>query len=285
MNGNGHTEGSIVKIRRNPEPNDDAFKVKLSVKFLVTSLLACCLFAFSLGRAARLALLQRSIKHEVPRQREVSLPVFLTDGKVPQSSYYSQNLDTSKSSSSSSWLAINRHKPIPTNKSCDDDSESNFTEAVAEHVMVDIKHVDSSFLNSEHLLAHAMLEVVKESNLMLLSYHCHAMEPTGVSCVGVLRQNYISFHTWPQEGVITLDVCVGGSFASLSLLPAIPTIERVFGVQSRYSTEKPEMWWARKVRGFPQHSAPTDLYTYLINSLAAKVKDRVSNANDILKCA
>ena len=142
--------------------------------------------------------------------------------------------------------------------------------------MVDIKNVDSSFLNSEYLLAHAMLELVKEANLTLLSYHCHGMEPTGVSCVGVLRQNYISFHTWPEDGVITLDVCVGGGLASSSLVSAIPTMERVFGVQSRYSSEKPELWWARKVRGFPEHSAATDLYTYLISSLSAKVKDRVS---------
>ena len=31
--------------------------------------------------------------------------------------------------------------------------------------------------------------------LTLLSYHCHSLLPAGVSCVGVLLESHISFHT------------------------------------------------------------------------------------------
>lgn len=41
-----------------------------------------------------------------------------------------------------------------------------------QHLLVDIKHVDSTFLNSEQRLATAMIELITASKLTLLSYHC-----------------------------------------------------------------------------------------------------------------
>jgi S-adenosylmethionine/arginine decarboxylase-like enzyme len=145
--------------------------------------------------------------------------------------------------------------------------------------MVDIKRVDGAFLNSESRLANAMLEVVNEAELTLLSYHCHGLVPMGVSCVGVLLQNYMSFHTWPQKGVITLDLCVGGK---TELLPVLSIIERHFGVPQtgRTLVEKPEMRWAHKVRGFVEDEellASTDLGLYVVNDLKHDVnKEEVS---------
>mmetsp|Transcript_20100 Transcript_20100/g.57678 ORF Transcript_20100/g.57678 Transcript_20100/m.57678 type:complete len:976 (+) Transcript_20100:148-3075(+) len=96
-----------------------------------------------------------------------------------------------------------------------------------QHLLVDIKNVDADFLNSEERLAEAMVEVVALSELTLLSYHCHGLIPEGVSCVGVLLESHISFHTWPDEGVITLDLFTCGSGL---LVPVVPVIERLFGV-------------------------------------------------------
>jgi hypothetical protein len=102
----------------------------------------------------------------------------------------------------------------------------------------------------------------------------------GVSCVGVLLHNYISFHTWPDEGVITFDLCVGGK---MDLLQALPIIERCFGVmRSGRPTEKPEIRWAHKVRGFAKHDglsnllSSTDLGLYLLNKMNNDVKEEVS---------
>ncbi len=41
-----------------------------------------------------------------------------------------------------------------------------------QHLLVDIKNVDPIFLNSEDRLAEAMIQLVDESKLTLLSYHC-----------------------------------------------------------------------------------------------------------------
>ena len=138
-----------------------------------------------------------------------------------------------------------------------------------QHLLVDIKNVDADFLNSEERLAEAMVEVVALSELTLLSYHCHGLIPEGVSCVGVLLESHISFHTWPDEGVITLDLFTCGSGL---LVPVVPVIERLFGVpvegageyhppegiadDGKYIPQEedyvppPRMVWSHYLRGF-----------------------------------
>ena len=96
-----------------------------------------------------------------------------------------------------------------------------------QHLLVDIEGVDGDFLNSETRLSDAMVKTVQQAGLTMLSYHCHSLMPNGVSCVGVLLESHISFHTWPDHGVITLDLFTCGS---KPLLPVISVIEELFGV-------------------------------------------------------
>lgn len=115
-----------------------------------------------------------------------------------------------------------------------------------QHLLVDIEGVDEDFLNSEQRLSQAMVDTVKEAGLHMLSYHCHALLPSGVSCVGILLESHISFHTWPGDGVITLDLFTCGN---KPLLPAVQTIERLFGVPSS-KHPKVHTQWSHELRGF-----------------------------------
>ena len=130
-----------------------------------------------------------------------------------------------------------------------------------QHLLVDMKNVDPAFLNSDDRLVRSMIDLVDETAVTLLSYHCHSLVPTGVSCVGVLLESHISFHTWPSEGVIILDVFTCGDEP---LVPFLPSIRRLFGVPVRgYSTsgdnateEPPRMLWSHKRRGFREGFDP-----------------------------
>jgi S-adenosylmethionine decarboxylase proenzyme len=129
-----------------------------------------------------------------------------------------------------------------------------------QHLLVDIKDVNHDFLNSEQRLSQAMVDVVWESDLTLLSYHCHELFPHGVSCVGVLLESHISFHTWPEAGVITLDLFTCGSGL---LIPILPLIERLFAVPQEPATgedtvEPPTMIWVHKLRGFRHEDDPLE---------------------------
>ena len=125
---------------------------------------------------------------------------------------------------------------------------------------MDIKDVDSNFLNSEERLAKAMIQLTEETKLTLLSYHCHTLVPIGVSCAGVLLESHVAFHTWPLEGVITLDLftCGGGL-----LIPSLPSIQELFGVpqvpgpdENEEDMPVPTMLWSHKLRGFREGFAP-----------------------------
>jgi S-adenosylmethionine decarboxylase proenzyme len=115
-----------------------------------------------------------------------------------------------------------------------------------QHLLVDMKNIDADFLDSEERLIQAMVETIDEAGLTMLSYHCHSLAPSGISCVGILLESHISFHTWPFEGVITLDLFACGS---RPLLPVIKTVERLFGWPAS-SGESVITKWAHELRGF-----------------------------------
>jgi len=145
------------------------------------------------------------------------------------------------------------------------DVEPEQHQPAGQHLLVDIKNVNAEFLNSEERLAKAMVQVVSEAKLTLLSYHCHSLEPAGVSCVGVLLESHISFHTWPDEGVITLDLFTCGPN---NLMPVVPEIEKLFGIPRENSTEPVGTMWSHELRGFRSHEARKAHYLDLSSDLS-----------------
>lgn len=257
-----------VEIRR--------YQVVVSGRFLAISYVGCVLLALAVGRLARETILTQSaarlrefLAEHVKRSEAAStppeglLPPPVAKGKrAPHTIYTAKNFDTARTATSSSLL-IRRDEDNNLcleggDETCfpmDNDEVHNGTDDADEeehlpagqHLLVDMKGIDASFLNSEERLARAMIEVVNEASLTLLSYHCHRMVPEGVSCVGVLLESHVSFHTWPAEGVITLDLFTCGAGP---LVPVVPSIERLFGVPLRGTNEPPQVLWSHKLRGF-----------------------------------
>mmetsp|Transcript_33953 Transcript_33953/g.49720 ORF Transcript_33953/g.49720 Transcript_33953/m.49720 type:complete len:266 (+) Transcript_33953:152-949(+) len=126
-----------------------------------------------------------------------------------------------------------------------DDEEEHLP--AGQHLLIDLRGVSSTFLNDEAALAKSMVETASASGLTLLSYHCHSLTPSGVSCVGVLLESHISFHTWPEEGVITLDLFTCGSG---ELVPVLPLVQEKFSVMDDKENDEVEMVWSHVLRGF-----------------------------------
>ena len=120
-----------------------------------------------------------------------------------------------------------------------------------QHLLIDIQGVHSGFLNSEVLLSEAMISLIDEINLNLLSIHCHSLVPAGVSCVGVLLESHIALHTFPKKGVITMDVYTCGN---KPLIPTLPKVEKLFAIPMAGSdgeeASEPKVVWSHKLRGF-----------------------------------
>eukprot|EP00581_Thalassiosira_minuscula_P004007 CAMPEP_0183735808 /NCGR_PEP_ID=MMETSP0737-20130205/47687_1 /TAXON_ID=385413 /ORGANISM="Thalassiosira miniscula, Strain CCMP1093" /LENGTH=719 /DNA_ID=CAMNT_0025969657 /DNA_START=170 /DNA_END=2330 /DNA_ORIENTATION=+ len=126
-----------------------------------------------------------------------------------------------------------------------------------QHLLVDIKGVDANFLNSEERLAEAMVQLIQEAQVTMVSYHCHSLPVMGVSCVGILLESHIAVHTFPPEGIIIMDLFTCGDRA---LIPILPIVEKLFAIPPPPGGEndddkeqifhEPRMVWSHKRRGF-----------------------------------
>ena len=205
---------------------DDEFHIKMSTRFLVLSLLSCVLLAYAVGRTARTLLIDEpqarllaSLESLPYQERVMKLPnPVLKNKPIPNTIYTSMNFDTARSSTiNSRWVVMEGHDTQQvelddnTNETCDASSDETCSTCsrgkdaapvpatpededeeehlpAGQHLLMDIRNVDSAFLASEERLATAMLDVVGDCGLTLLSYHCHGLQPSGVSCVGVLLE-------------------------------------------------------------------------------------------------
>jgi S-adenosylmethionine decarboxylase proenzyme len=253
----------------------DSFSARLSLAFIVSSLFTVSLSSFSLGRSVRNIKYQHTAASPPILQPPHTLPVpILPEGKKkPNADYSSKYFNTpGVSSRKTDVLLDDRVRPrsrhsaegsgfevlVQHNKNYtfddDEDEGEEIHQPKGQHLLVDIKNVDASFLNSEEQLASAMISLISQSELTLLSYHCHGLEPMGVTCVGVLLESHVSFHTWPLSGVITLDLFTCGP---KSLTPLVSVIEKLFAIPQKASSIKkggkvphPRLIWAHKKRGF-----------------------------------
>jgi S-adenosylmethionine decarboxylase proenzyme len=309
-----------AQSRAGAEPS--SYSVKVSQRFIVLSLVSSILVAFAVGRTARVILIDRPYRETLLVQQAflaasqnrntgiIDLPnPTLQEGKIaPKTIYTSKNFDSTKSNRvTSRWIVSETGgsgidvsgtdegtcgagevpgrcsaKSGAADGSLFVDEEDHFP--AGQHLLLDYENVQSAFLDSEERLVTAMLTLVNLCGLTLLSYHCHSLEPSGVSCAGVLLESHVSFHTWPGDGVITLDLYTCGPD---SLLPILPVAEKLFKIKETpsYAGEKlpdPEMVWLYKLRGFRENDDVadiTDLMHYPIGSRLDYKKEVCTNVS------
>lgn len=217
--------------------------IQVTVQFLVRTILVIGIVGFGAGRLSGVEF-QRTVSEIIvdpvvqitSQQRpgqELPHPILSPEKESPTTVYSSKHFDIGVVFSSDTILtrskeavaeikdfAESRHEleirmdgaflnASTEGAASSDIPKEEIHEPAGQHLLVDIKFVDSVFLNSESRLANAMVELISMSGLTMLSYHCHGLPPVGVSCVGVLMESHISFHTWPVEGVSTLMLIAG----------------------------------------------------------------------------
>eukprot|EP00531_Pseudo-nitzschia_arenysensis_P015021 CAMPEP_0116124860 /NCGR_PEP_ID=MMETSP0329-20121206/5507_1 /TAXON_ID=697910 /ORGANISM="Pseudo-nitzschia arenysensis, Strain B593" /LENGTH=676 /DNA_ID=CAMNT_0003618871 /DNA_START=111 /DNA_END=2142 /DNA_ORIENTATION=+ len=308
---NGVSNGKTNGASNDDGPKIDPYKVKVSLRFIVLSIISCWLSSFAVGRIARqmliigpqerllelqakLELKEQSLQLKIEKEQKdvMQLPnPTLKNKPIPNTVYTAKNLDTARSATYFPFVVMEEVEEeeeeegvcrlnMSGKKECS--SKKAPVEPIidegphypaGQHLLMDIRNVEEAFLASEERLAKAMLKVVGNCGLTLLSYHCHGLVPAGVSCVGVLLESHVSFHTWPAEGVVTLDLFTCGA---QSLLPIVETVESLFGVPR--NGEDIESVWAYKVRGYGEESDAelADLFTFPIGTMTEYKKELVS---------
>ncbi len=93
--------------------------------------------------------------------------------------------------SSSSHQFQDKDFPTPIDLTSHNDDASPHL-PTGQSLFADIRHADTTILNSEDRLVSAMMELVKETNDVFLYCHCHALQPMGLSCVGASAESHVS---------------------------------------------------------------------------------------------
>lgn len=280
VNKNVH-QPSSQNVTKPCSKDANRFVVHLSLRFLVCTVVYVTFIAFTIGFSSKLVLKQP--KHgqrsahvtsttttttSVPRLflQPLPSPVLAPGKHLPHFIYSSKTFeDGSCMASESCFIRTTPHVAVNTSlipQIIDEEQEFDDEEhaPAGHHLFVDIENVDRTFLNSEKRLADGMLTLVKRSGLTLLSYHCHKLPSAGVSCIGVLLESHVSFHTWPSAGVITLDLFTCGPTPLIDLVPDMEELFAVPQCQTAGTTaffKPPHVKWAHKLRGFrPVETAP-----------------------------
>ena len=82
--------------------------------------------------------------------------------------------------------------------------------AVGVHIIADLYGVDAGLISSADTISPIMESAIKEGNLTEISSQYYQFRPMGASGIALLAESHISFHTWPEHGLVTLDIYTCG---------------------------------------------------------------------------
>ena len=83
--------------------------------------------------------------------------------------------------------------------------------AVGIHIIADLYGVDSRLLERAENMMDIIEDAVKFAKLTKVSSDYYQFEPFGASGVVLIAESHLSFHTWPEHGLVTLDIYTCGA--------------------------------------------------------------------------
>ncbi len=213
---------AYIQKKTNRVFNERHFVVNLSARFILLFLFAVATVAFLTGAITPI-LLSTSLHHSptsattedtINKEEEKSIPTMLPSPLVSNGHHLHvplTNFTTKLFQQEATIHTVHLDRRGTSTENDDDDNDEDSSDdddeeeedttqeeeeelhlPSGQHLLVDIKNVEPAFLNSEERLATAMVDLILETNAVLLSYHCHRLVPMGVSCVGVLLESHVS---------------------------------------------------------------------------------------------
>ncbi len=82
--------------------------------------------------------------------------------------------------------------------------------AVGIHIIADMYGVDPEMLARVEKMKEIFEGVIKYAKLSKISSDYYQFRPTGASGVILIAESHLSFHTWPEYGLVTLDIYTCG---------------------------------------------------------------------------
>ncbi len=82
--------------------------------------------------------------------------------------------------------------------------------AVGFQILADLYGVDPDIISKVDSLYSVIEDAVRAGSLTKISSDYYQFQPQGASGVVLLAESHLSFHTWPEHGLVTLDIYTCG---------------------------------------------------------------------------
>lgn len=82
---------------------------------------------------------------------------------------------------------------------------------VGVQILADLYGVDSDRISKTEDVYEVIEEAVKVGMLTKISSDYYQFQPRGVSGIVLLAESHLAFHTWPEHGLVTLDIYTCGN--------------------------------------------------------------------------
>jgi S-adenosylmethionine decarboxylase len=86
----------------------------------------------------------------------------------------------------------------------------NLKMTVGIHIIADLYGVDEELISTSEKVLSVIEESVRISGLTKISSDYFQFQPRGVSGIVLLAESHLSFHTWPEHNLVTLDIYTCG---------------------------------------------------------------------------
>lgn len=78
------------------------------------------------------------------------------------------------------------------------------------HLVGDLKGIETNKISEVESLKIIMESAVKSSKLTKIRSYYHQFSPDGVSGIILLAESHLSFHSWPEYGLLAVDIFTCG---------------------------------------------------------------------------
>ena len=79
------------------------------------------------------------------------------------------------------------------------------------HIIAELYGVDKKLISEEKVVKEIVKKVVEESKIEEIGILTKQFNPHGVTCVVLISESHISLHTWPEYGLVNLDIFTCGN--------------------------------------------------------------------------
>ncbi|CAD7777614.1 MAG: S-adenosylmethionine decarboxylase proenzyme [Candidatus Methanoperedenaceae archaeon GB50] len=77
---------------------------------------------------------------------------------------------------------------------------------MGKHLILELWGCNGRVLNSEMLIKGMLEKAVEVSGTTLVELKTHKFNPQGLSAVALLKESYMSIHSWPEIGYAAIDI-------------------------------------------------------------------------------